>query len=75
MYGIKGRRFVVLFRCKLNQFGVIEAYLSNFTATDFSAFYLQDDGEKKAGIDMKQNYVNVTLSIGLGNFNDSQGPL
>ena len=37
-----------------------KAYLSNITVTDFSAFYLQDGGEK-VGIDMKQNYITVQV--------------
>ena len=41
------------------------AYLRNITVTYFSVFYLQDGGRKTAGIDMKQNYVTVTLCISL----------
>ena len=64
MCGIKGRKFIVLFRCKLNQFGVknvytvinlssffyiYNAYLRNITVTYFSVFYLQDGGRKNGG--------------------------
>ena len=58
MCGIKGRGFVVLFRWKLNHFGLRKClhgqeltnkeYLNNITVKkDLSAFYLQDDGGKR----------------------------
>jgi len=31
----------------------------------FQSFYLKDGGKKSTGIDMEQNYVSVTVCIGL----------
>jgi len=57
-------------RIKLNQFMKMSiwsllantAYLNAVTLINiYQIFYLQDGGKKSNGIDMKQNYVTVTL--------------
>ena len=58
---LKGEDFSLLFRCKLNHFGVKRVYMVSWSLTyqqnvfrkitvgltDFSAVYLQDGGEKR----------------------------
>jgi len=72
MCAVKGRRFIVLFGYKLNQFGLRKcphnhwltnkAYKQYHSNKNFLAFYLQSGGKKTVAIDMKQNYVTLTLT-------------
>ena len=71
-FGIKGRRFIMLFRCKLNHFGVkIFTWICTYQQSVFKRYHSNRIlsvlptrwRRKTAGIDMKQNYVTVTLRI------------
>jgi len=74
---LKGEDFSLLFRCKLNHFGVKRVYMVSWSLTYqqnvFRKYHSRPNRflsglptrwrRKTAGVDMKQNYVTVTLCV------------